>query len=61
MDFLENKAQTFFPYPAITTIIYKDCAAPVQYGIIPAQSDAKIRYREPIMGMNLKEEEKLIR
>jgi hypothetical protein len=28
--FFKNKAQTFFPYPAITTIIYKDCAAPVQ-------------------------------
>jgi hypothetical protein len=28
--FCRNKAQTFFPYPAIPTIIYKDCASPVQ-------------------------------
>jgi predicted neutral ceramidase superfamily lipid hydrolase len=28
--FRHNKAQTFFPYLAITTIIYTECAAPVQ-------------------------------
>jgi hypothetical protein len=41
-----DKAQTFFPNQAITTIINRGCAAPVQYRFIMAQSDAKIKYLE---------------